>query len=264
MRLWRVDESQENANGGKTARRLRLLPLERCKTQGGSCHRKDAKRKFITTPYVEGDDGEAEAVVPDRCACGENGQSCRIWRHELRNRQDGPDHRLLVIRCVTHERYFTLYPPGWTPFGRRPVADDVADNTLFGPALQAGRGNLWPRHASRKQRGGDVAAMQSRYIERAACWLGLCEEDEQVADAIFEALELPSLSTHRTQRTRWEQASTRRMRGRIVEDVFEELPVDEMCCQRLLRAGMATQVFDAVYVVNHTGVTRRLPLLGSG
>lgn len=204
-----------------------------------------------------------EAVVPDRCACGEDGHTCRIQRHELRERKEGPDHRLLVIRCVTHERYFTLYPPGWTPFSRRPVVGDVEEETLFGPALRAAADDIWPRHASRKQRGAEVATMQFRYIERAASWLGLCE-DEDVADAIFEALELPSLSTHRKARTRWTRASTRRGRGQIIEGVFDEISFDATCCERLLRAGTATQVFDVVYMVDHTGVIRRLPPLGSG
>lgn len=143
------------------------------------------------------------------------------------------------------------------------MVSDTIEETIFGPALDAASGELWPRHASRGQRDGTVAAAQSRYITQAARWLGLCE-DEFVADAIFEALELPCLSAHRQARKNWTVASSRKMRGQVVECIVEALPLDGMCCERLLRAGMATQVFDAVYMVDHTGVIRRLPPLGSG
>lgn len=233
----------------------------RCKTQGESSHNTDAKRKFMTVRYLEGEDGALEAVVPEHCMCGGDGRACRIWRHAYRARQQGPDHRLLVARCTTHGVYFTLYPPGWTPWGRKPVVAASADETLFSAARDAASGLLWPRHQGREQSDGEVARTQSRDIENAARWLGL-RETRDLEDAIFEALGLESLDAHQSARRMWAQATGRQPRARLVVDILDELDGADRLLERLLEAGTATQHFDVVYIVDKNGGLRRLPSLG--
>lgn len=222
------------------ARRLPLAFHLRCKTQGGASHKTDAKRKFVTTAYLAGDDGHLEAVVPEHCMCGGDGRPCRVWRHAYRERHEGPGHRLLVVRCTTHGVYFTLYPPGWTPWGRKPVVAASVDQTLFSAARDASSGVLWPRHQAREQNDGKVARAQSRHIAYAARWLGLWGGDG-LEDAIFEALGLDSLDAHQKARQRWAQASGRKVRGQLVVDVVEELQGGAFLLERLLQAGTATQ-----------------------
>lgn len=236
------------------------VPL-RCKTQGEASHKTDAKSKFVTTRYVEDDDGHLKAVVPEHGPCGGNGQPCRLWHHAYRDRHEGPDHRLLVVRCTTHGIYFTLYPPGWTPWGRKPVVAASSDETLFEAACDAASGVLWPRHKAREQNDGRVARSQARHIENAARWLGLYD-GHGLEDAICEALGLDSLDAHQKARQKWAQASGRKPRGQLVVDILDEFTEGAMVLEGLLKAGTATQSFDVVYIVDHDGGLRRLPSLG--
>jgi len=65
----------------------------------------------------------------------------------------------VVCHCRVHERYFTVYPPGWQPFGRKPLiplTPDGADidfkkgdvdgwsSTLFQAIVDAASGKRWP------------------------------------------------------------------------------------------------------------------------
>lgn len=244
------------------ARRLLVFASHRgAKTQGGSSHTKDAKRKFVVTDYRTGEDGALDGVLPARCIGSEDGEACQIWRHDWRERVDGPGHRLRIVRCVTHGVYFTLYPPGFTPWGRRPVADDDVDETVFGPALEAATGCLWPRHKLRAQDDGRYALAQRRHIRRAAQWLGLVGADGQ-ADQVSQLLEIPSLATHQKARMDFEQARSRGERGEIVACILEAIPHDSTWTRRLLGAGTATQIFDVVYRVGADKTLERLPAIG--
>jgi len=60
---------------------------------------------------------------------------------------------LIVAVYHGHGRYFTRYPPGWTPWGRIPVKRVVEsatgpwESTLFVAALDAAAGVLWPEES---------------------------------------------------------------------------------------------------------------------
>jgi hypothetical protein len=67
-----------------------------------------------------------------------------------RQRTTGPRFPLTVMRCGTHGRGFTFYPPGHVPYGRRPIAPVSFDGapvrndeespyrgTLFGASFDA-------------------------------------------------------------------------------------------------------------------------------
>jgi hypothetical protein len=136
-----------------------------------------------------------------------------------------------------------------------------ADETLFSAARDASSGVLWPRHQAREQNDGEVARAQSRSIAQAARWLGLWDGDG-LEDAIFEALGLDSLDAHQKARQKWAQASGRKVRGRLIVDMVDELQRGDRVLERLLEAGTATQNFDVVYIVDQDGGLRRLPRLG--
>lgn len=99
-------------------------------------------------------------VVPTSCPYRGTGEDvpCRVGIHHWRDRKEGPGHPLGVAACRAHGRAFTLYPPGWTPYGRAPLAPARADGepvspmpldrwraTRFAAALDAVADRLWPR-----------------------------------------------------------------------------------------------------------------------
>lgn len=141
-----------------------------------------ARPAFIVTPYEATPDGRLVPQMPRDGPCREPGAACRLYVHHLRERSTGPCFPLTVVRCVTHRRAFTLYPPGHIPHGRvavvalapsgEPVrgADPFA-GTLFEAARDAAQGEAWPR----EQPGGSDHwwGRQGRHLERAATLTGV-------------------------------------------------------------------------------------------
>ena len=119
------------------------------------------RRAFVSLPYVPGGAGGSlrppkPASCPDPLATCNN--RCLIHFSRWRDRVHGPGFRLASMHCLTHSRRFTVYPPGWTPYGRAPlvlldhrgrtVETDGEENrwndTEFGALVDAARGNIWP------------------------------------------------------------------------------------------------------------------------
>ena len=101
-------------------------------------------------------------ALPERCLLSLDGAvgTCRVSEAFWRDRLTGPRHPLLVVRCRTHGVAFTLYPPGYVPYGRVPVVcrvDDGSDvdrtGSLLGAALAASGGESWPSPRSRSRTG---------------------------------------------------------------------------------------------------------------
>ena len=119
-----------------------------------------ARRHFVVTPY-EPDGGYLLPQIPDTCPVGaKDGQPCRLFTDHFRERKTGPRFPLCVMRCRSHGIGLTLYPPGYTPWGRKPwvpegivpkTEDDGENNverfrnTYFEAALNAAKGVVWPR-----------------------------------------------------------------------------------------------------------------------
>lgn len=81
------------------------------------------QRPFLSAPYLAGDDGRyAPAEALDQCPFAEGGEPCRLEKHDWRPRKSGPAIALRVLRCRTHGVFFTVYPPGYVPYGRQRLA----------------------------------------------------------------------------------------------------------------------------------------------
>ena len=191
-------------------RRLRVFadvwfPIPRA----GASQTTDAKRKFVTAKYVDG-----VAEIPVHCPWGGDGEGCRVHVHDRRNRKCGPGFALYVVRCQTHSRAFTLYPPGWYPWGRAPADDG------FAAAKDAAAGDLWPE--SRDAAGQPSATTQRRQIVRCAMWLGL-SGDVRDGEAVCDVLRVP-LAAHADARRHWAVAGRRDARGRVIADVLAAVP----------------------------------------
>lgn len=97
--------------------------------------------------------------MPSFCPDSGDSKTCDVGCYRRRRRAFGPGHLLVVCYCVGHYRYFTVYPLGWEPFGRKPLvpltpdgadidfgnnAADAWSATLFQALIDAARGLRWP------------------------------------------------------------------------------------------------------------------------
>ncbi len=80
-----------------------------------------ATRSYVVAPYAPDLNNNMSAQIPNRCTHNTIGQDkCKIYFDHSRLRKTGPEFPLMVVRCRTHRIAFTLYPPGFSPWGRSP------------------------------------------------------------------------------------------------------------------------------------------------
>lgn len=191
------------------------------------------KRDFIFARYERDDYGECNVQMPKSAPCGCSGE-CRIREHSMRERRTGPGHPLVVIECTVHGRYFTLYPPGYVPYGRRRliVEDEDDEQTVFTAAKEASAG------AERWSETGDEGrwwSTQWRQIRRCGELLALeCE----VAKGERVSMHLGiSLHEHVEARSRYGHSSFRERGRAVMQVVGAAIGAGVGLLWRLLKAG---------------------------
>lgn len=152
-------------------------------TRGELC----ARRPFVTTPHRVSEDG-VDTEVPTRGPCWDDARPCEIGVHHRRLRKTGPPWGWVdVLRCRSHRKAFTVYPPGHVPYGQVPLvvlapdggavlgkASETAE-TFFAAAADAGKKGepeLWPRDSAPTPPGA-VRSTQRCRVRGAAELLGL-------------------------------------------------------------------------------------------
>ena len=151
------------------------------------------------------------------------------------------------MRCLTHRRGFTLYPPGHLPYGRLSMAPVFPDGapigdgpdrfvgTVFAAAFDAARGVLWPRESD----GARCWPTMCRRLKVAEIWLGvapdLCEMEREERAADLDVDLLPLLSGAAAIRA----APGYKSRAGAVVKILEEMPKGRPLLECLLRAGHA-------------------------
>jgi len=135
--------------------------------------------------------------------CPDESSQYQMAVHGRRERKTGPGFGLTVMRCATHGRAWTLYPPGHVPYGRVAVAAVAPSGgsvtrvdgtpslagTLHEAAEDAARGVRWPESS------GECPATrrtQGRRLRRVAALLGLLA-DTRTQERIAHALSSPLL-----------------------------------------------------------------------
>ncbi len=117
-----------------------------------------ASRRVITAPYFVDQYDRLAPRRPSRCVTTDDRGTCLIAFHRWRPRKCGLDYPLACFQCKTHNCSFTVYPPGWLPFGRRsiipltPSGFDIHglgvsegwQETAFGASIDAGQKQLCP------------------------------------------------------------------------------------------------------------------------
>lgn len=152
-------------------------------------------RPFISAPYIY--DVAAErwlvAVPIDNCAMNHLGSktSCHVVKGRQRLRKVGPVHPFWIYKCLIHSCWFTIYPTGWLPFGRRilvdldpkgeaVIAEDCWEDTGFGAVVDEAKKKHWPETCAELLRSisKDVfyyatRKTQIRHVQGGVCLLGL-------------------------------------------------------------------------------------------
>ncbi len=165
------------------------------------------------------------------------------------------------MRCLAHQKYFTIYPPGYNPYGRKPLVHLATDGgrlldlengverfqgTLFDAALDA----------SKNKPCGDGQGLSSflpflptqvRHIQRAAAILGLepALNDDQ-RHAIAQTLTLPSLLLH-TAAACFVTNPGYQDAGKAICSVLKELPDTTSLFERLAETGYQTGLWPAPF-----------------
>jgi hypothetical protein len=164
---------------------------------------------------------------------------CQISEHEQRERVTGPCHPLTVIHCKTHGRFFTIYPQGFSPYGRRKLPVQEVDIETA-PALEAvcdaadDETPRWPDFDDPEGVEPGWASTQWRQICRWGRWLGLSGSEAE-GQRIAMALSVP-LYEHAIARRRYRQGRYRH-RGRAILRLLRVAGGAGGLLRRLLRAG---------------------------
>jgi len=226
--------------------------------------------------------------LPLRCAYFDPaGPQCSVSHHHWRQRKTGPCHPLEVARCRTHGRAFTLYPPGYRPYGRQAVVPLAPDGSrllggedasadpleaelgggMFAAALDAAAGRAWPRCSGRYGAGGleRYWSSQGRMIERAMEVVGVhLVQGGEARGRIAEILGVERMLLDEQARA-VRLAPGYRGRGRAVCAVLRAMPPSRQRCQRLLEGGrLAGSWGTPWYRTSPRGELVRMPFRGSG
>jgi len=121
-------------------------------------------------------------------------KKCLIKNKGWRHRRHGPGFPLIIFECCIHSGSFTIYPPGWEPYGREATVDvapdgsvyiDEADdapslaNTVFAAAIDAADEIKWPEEAHSDRYLKGVFKTQKRHINGLLRLLGIARESSE-------------------------------------------------------------------------------------
>ena len=206
------------------------------------CTKKKAEREFLICDYFKGETGKMRCEKPKMLPCGDDGQGCRVWIHDWRARVEGPEFKLLVVHCKTHDRYFTVYPPGWAPYERTRMAPEAEaessleawEGTMFHSAVSdswmgryASDGTTnWRTHRRRLLHGGKLLGLTGT--------TGVAEE----VSALLEV----GLAAHQGARSQFACGALPSQR-QAVRSVLESLTVTARLWRQMVRAGCAAGVW---------------------
>lgn len=160
-------------------------------------------------------------VLPARCLDASPGETCRLRIAFFRERKTGPMFPLAVLQCAVHRKASTLYPPGHFPYGRATIVPvdpqgeilvlrsdsspcssaPAWETTIFGAAVDAAQGSLWPKAVDPGRAASSPAPQdsrrrttQGRHLDLAADLLGVgAALDDVSREAIARTLTIPCL-----------------------------------------------------------------------
>jgi hypothetical protein len=144
-------------------------------------------RVYVVSAYHADNEGNLIPELPDLGPCHHWDQRpCKLGIDHYRDRKSGPGFPISVIRCRTHQKGFTIYPPGFVPYARQPLTPVAPDGhlttatsgaplftgTYFDAALDAAAGRFWPRESTSDSLSARYGT-QKRHLSRALLLLGI-------------------------------------------------------------------------------------------
>jgi hypothetical protein len=192
--------------------------------------------------------------------------TCVVSFNYRRERKTGPCIPLTIVRCITHNVSFTIYPPGHVPYGREPIANIALDGfqiepeledtisnsfegSLFDASLKASQGTFYPKEGPYKLP-MSCYDTQLNHIKKSATLLGLTAIDQVLGhEHIAEILNIPrqfqiELSSL-THSTAWNYIKT----GQSICKILENLPRDCLF-ERLASCGFICGIWPPLYIWN--------------
>jgi hypothetical protein len=178
----------------------------------GSHETRSSARPFVISAYRADVEGVLRPDMPDVGWCAtENSECCRLSVDHRRPRTTGPRYPLTVLRCATHKRAFTVYPPGYAPYARTPMTVLAPDGghlqgrsksgaerfrgTLFDAALDAANGIAWSRESSDSPQ-HRWWGTQLRHLALAMRLLGIAVNAKKTQEQIAQTLAIDLLTLH--------------------------------------------------------------------
>ena len=128
----------------------------------------------------------------------------------------------MIFRCMSHGPRFTVYPPGWTPYGRKPIAaldhlgrtisnssgEAVWCGTEFDALLDAKSGQIWPEELRLGPTDNPSEQVQSKKTQRRH---------------IAGAMQLFCLDAKSTDKDREAVARTLRLPYTFISEIFAKI-----------------------------------------
>ena len=218
---------------------------------------KKAEREFLICDYFKDEKKGMRCKKPKMLPCGNDGCACQVWIHDWRERAEGPAHKLMIVHCKTHDRYFRVYPPGWGPYERtrmtpEPDASDGVEaweETLFHSAVSEswlgrykcdGKTN-WRTHRRRLLHGGKLLGLTGT--------TGVAEE----VSALLEV----GLAAHQGARSQFACGALSSQR-QAVQSVLESLTVTARLWRQMVRAGYVAGVWGRPWYCRSGGALEAL------
>ena len=221
------------------------------------------KKIFVITPYYIESDGKMSPVVPAECPChSKDKRPCKMVKNHDRDRKTGPMFPIRVMHCSTHGINFTLYPPGFVPYGRTKLGPVELDGmpssqsfcvesyagTYFDAAIDAADGKPWPRESfdgSLKPR----FTTQCRHIERIMQLLAINQNpDMDLVEIIAQILWIPGQLL--LDNIKLTNTPSFQIKGLAVCNVLNEIPSTQSIFTNLIEAGSVVGLWSEPYVWN--------------
>lgn len=222
----------------------------------------------MISPYSTDSTGELVPVLPETCPHHDvDSQPCKICIDHDRPRKTGPYSSLRVVKCITHRKRFTLYPPGCTPFSRKILLHVAADGgrvldlgdgaerfrgTQFDAALDAAQGKPWRNGDNETGSSTQTFITQVNHIQRVAAMLGLepnINDDQRLA--IAQTLPLSTLFLQAGANC-FSNNPGYKEAGQAVCSILEMLPDTTLLFERLVEAGAQIGLWpEPFFVVSH-------------
>ncbi len=176
-------------------------------------------------------------------------RNCHIVNDHFRDRKTGPGS-ILVVRCKTHKVGFTVYPIGYTPYGRDKIAPVSPDGrmttgkqgmdrfggTCFDAARDAAKSIAW-RHDYQTPSPERSFITQSLHLKRCCTWFGINpDSDAGQREAVIQLLNVPGQLLH-DHVQRIDKHSGYQNRGDAVCSILETLNCGSTLFERLAALG---------------------------